>query len=83
MITLEEFNDRVGVYNGFLGCSIFKEDRWWLWQHRALRNPRYIIEGVHLNQSGMAHYVICDDFVINNFCDLQVQIVEVGEDVVE
>lgn len=55
-VSLEEFNERVQCFNELLECSTFTEDRWWLWRHRSLRNPSFILDGVHLNQLGMMHY---------------------------
>ena len=55
-VSLAEFNDRADNFNRLLECSCFLEDKWWVWQHRGLRSPRYILDGVHLNQHGMAQY---------------------------
>ena len=55
-VSLEEFNSRVKRFNELVQQSTFREDRWWVWEHRGLRNSRYIIDGVHLNEAGMLQY---------------------------
>ena len=55
-VSLAEFNERAETFNRLLERSSFLEDKWWVWHHRGLRNPRYISDGVHLNQFGMTQY---------------------------
>ena len=54
-VSLEDFNTRVERFNDLIQQSTFVKDRWWLWEHRGLRNCRYNL-GVHLNAAGMLQY---------------------------
>lgn len=55
-VSLDEFNRRAEEFNKLLVEESWREDKWWVWNHRGLKHPRYNLDGVHLNASGMIQY---------------------------
>ena len=55
-MSLDGFNSRAEEFNKLLIEGSCLEDRWWVWNHRGLKHPRYNLDGVHLNASGMVQY---------------------------
>lgn len=55
-VSVEVFDRRASEFNGLVEARSFVEDRWWQWSHRGLKNPRYNLDGVHLNEIGRRQY---------------------------
>ena len=55
-VSISEFNEGADAFNKLLEVETLKEDCWWVWHHRALKHPRFNLDGVHINQRGMSQY---------------------------